>query len=454
VKEMKLTYGPPDDLKGNYYDRFTINTAEEFDVLKQSYLKYMDQINLFEGRDLSAGKKLTAADYYKMFFDQTESFSAIAKYQAKPWPPEVKPNNTRELQFVDARMKKNVAPEDVDRFQKHLLENDPNRPSPPLYLYKTAERPILFWRTAEINATRLTDYDKIVNDLKTLEDLRKTRARLATLEKDLKTEKDKRTIDKLKSEEAELKKKEEELKRNEASLTKAEPDLKEILRRVTDGWKFERARKEEALPAAQKVAALLINNLNNPAVIREQAARLKRDVIVLANLSQMQREIVGNNALDYFPPSLPKDKIVYPRDDMMQQVLSLFDLKKPIESGNKELDEINKELYRIAKEKQRDKDKFAQILADKPRSVFYVAVVTSAPRADPFGFEGAMMGAPYDRLPLPRDYFVDRAQEQEAKSYRAEFIGLSFNPVRGLADVHNYKLVDPEGRKGFDDRGD
>jgi hypothetical protein len=452
VKEMKLTYGPPDNLKGNYYDQFTINGAAEFDVLKQSYLKYMDQINLFEGRDLTPGKKLKAADYYKVFFDQTESFAASAKYQAKPWPPEVKPNNTRELQFVDARMKRNVAPEDLVRFEKHLLENDPNRASPPLYLYKTAERPILFWRTAEINAIRLTDYDKIVNDLKTLEDVRKTRARLATVEKDLKTAKDKQAIDKLKNEEAELKKREEELKRNEASLTKAEPELKEILSRVTDGWKFERARKEEALPAAQKIAALLINNLNNTAVITEQAGKLKKDVIVLANLSQMQRETVGNNAIDYFPPSLPKDKIVYPRDDMVQQVLSLFDLKKPIETGNKDLDEINKDLYQVAKQKQRDKDKFAQILADKPRSIYYVAVVTSAPKAEPLPFLMAMAGASYpelrqDRLPFPRDYFVDRTQEQEAKLYRAEFI-------RGLGEAHNFKIVDPEGRKGFDDRGD
>jgi hypothetical protein len=431
VKEMKLTYGPPDELKGNYYDRFTINKAEEFDVLKQSYLKYIDQINLFEGRDLT-GRKLTPADYYKMFFDQTEPFSASAKYQAMPWPPEVKPNNTRDLQFVDARMKKDISPEDLRRFEKHLLENDPNRQSPPLHLYKTAERPILFWRTAEITATRLADYGKIVNDLA------KTRAKLTAIEKDLKQEKDKQAIDKLKNEEVELKKK--------------EGDLKDILKRVTDGWKFERARKEEALPEAQKIAELLINNLNNSAVITEQAGKLKRDVIVLANLSQMQRETTGNNAIDYFPPSLPKDKIVYPRDDMMQQVLSLFDLKKPIETGNKDLDEVNKALFEAAKQKQRDKDKFVQILADKPRSIFYVAAVTSAPRAEQQPFLMAMAGASYPELrqgglPYPRDYFVDRAQEQEAKLYRAEFI-------RGLGEVHNFKIVDSEGRKGFDDRSD
>jgi hypothetical protein len=447
VKEMKLTYGPPDADKEKYYDRFTISAAPEFEKLKESYLKYVDEINLFEGRDLTPKRMLKPTDFYKMFFDPTEAFSASAKYQAMPWPPEVKPNNSRDLNFVNPRLKNDIPSEDLTRFETHIKESDPNREAPPLQLYRTAELPILFWRTAEINATRPTDYNKIVNDLKTLEELRKTRARLADIEKALPKEKDKQTFDKLKFEEAELKEKERGLKRNAAELTRAEPDLKEILRRVTEGWKFERARNE-ALSAARNIAVHLINNGNNPAIVREKAANLNKEVIQLAKLTHMQREN-RSFAIDYAPPSLPKDKIVYPRDDMIPLVLSLFDLKKPIETGNKDLDEINKELYDLGtKQNLRDKDKFVQIIPDKPRSIFYVAVITSPPRAEPFYFRDVMAGAPFAFLGLnpmrsPRDYFVDRAQEQEAKLYRADFI-------RGLRKTHEFKEIDPEVRKAFE----
>ena len=48
---------------------------------------------------------------------------------------------------------------------------------------------------------------------------------------------------------------------------------------------------------------------------------------------------------DYAPFTLPKDTFVYPRDDMAKEILSLPDLKKPIEIGDPKLDEINKALF-------------------------------------------------------------------------------------------------------------
>jgi hypothetical protein len=445
VKEMKLTHGPQSEAKKDtYYNRFTIDGADEFETLKESYLKYMDQINLFEGRDVT-GRVLKATDYNKIFFDPTEPFSATAKYQAMPWPPEVKPNNARELQFVNARLKQNVPQEALMSFEKHIHENDPNRPAPALQLYKTAAKPILFWRTTEVNATRPNDYQKIVKDLK---DLQKIPAKLAAIDAKLKTEKDQKTI-------SELKTQQDKLKRDETFLKKLEPDWKLILQRVTDGWKFERARKDAALPTAQKIASILITKGNNQAAIQAEAAKLNKETILLSKLSPMHQERIADNAMDYFPPPLPKDKIKpndYPRENMMEQILGLYDLKKPIETGNKELDKANADLYQLTKDqKVPDKDRFVQILANKPRSIFYVAVVTSSPKADPLPFFLAMIGAPFpeirqDKLPVPRDHFIDRAQEQEAKLYRVEF-------MRGLGEAHNFKVIDSDARKAFDDRG-
>jgi hypothetical protein len=421
-----------------------VGNAKEFEALKESYLKYMDQINLFEGRDIT-GRALKATDFYKLFFDPTESFAATAKYQAMPWPPEVKPNNTRELQFANPRLMKDIPQEELNRFEKHIRDNNPNLPAPSLQLYKTAERPILFWRTAEINATRPTDYNKIVNELKHLSEIP---AKLASIDAKLKTEKNDKAI-------ADLKSKKDKLKRDEAFLKKSDADLKLILSRVTEGWKFNRARSDEALPTARKFASDLINSGNNPAVLQAEAAKVRNDPIVLLRLSQMHQERINDNAMDYFPPPLPIDKIKpadYPRENMMEQVLSLYDLQKPIEIGNKELDEANKELFeQVKKQKVPGKDRFVQIISNKPRSTFYVATITAAPKAESMQFLLAMFGAPFqglrqEKTPFPRDWFVDRAQEREAKIYRADYI-------RGLGEAHGFKVIDTEAKKTFDDQG-
>ena len=88
IKDMQLTFGPPADKRNKYYNRFDIGDAEEFKVLKESYLKYLDMINLFEGRDLSPEGVLKASDYPTMFFDATKSYSVGAStYRACPGRP-------------------------------------------------------------------------------------------------------------------------------------------------------------------------------------------------------------------------------------------------------------------------------------------------------------------------------------------------------------------------------
>src|SRR5205085_1198461 len=86
---------------------------------------------------------------------------------------------------------------------------------------------------------------------------------------------------------------------------------------------------------------------------------------------------------DYGPYPIPKDKFIYPRDDMSKQLLSLADLKKPIEIADpinpdpigKKLDEINKALFEVGKDNRR----IVQVLTNKPQSTFYVACVKSNP---------------------------------------------------------------------------
>ena len=96
IPELKLTYGPPEDKKGTYYDRYSVNDAKELAPLKEAFEKHVDIINFAEGRDVTPDKLLKPGDFYKMFFDPTELFSAATtKYHAMPWPPKVKTNASR-----------------------------------------------------------------------------------------------------------------------------------------------------------------------------------------------------------------------------------------------------------------------------------------------------------------------------------------------------------------------
>ncbi len=435
VPEHRLTYGPAADKKGTFYSRFTINDAPEFEILRNQFAKYTDRINMYEGRDVTPARVLKPADFWKMFFDGTESFAASSPHRAVPWPPEVRPDAARAWKMADRflvnRLK--ITEEDQRVLHQHLAQHDPNLKAPPLDLFPSADLPILFWRSAELPPNRPADFDKVARDLqKTTEELKKIAA-------DLQGAKD---IDKTNA-----------LKKKQAELTATEADLQEIVTRVTVGWKFEEARRTVALPQANSVAKKLISNTRNVQIAEEEARLLKKDIILLPRLSQMHPDKVyeipeGGKRVEYTLPPLPKDTVPYPREDMMKEVLSLFDMKNPITTGNKDLDDVNKELFDLVTKNDPDRkrpDSFVQILTNKPRSIYYVAWISAAPDARQEDFKETMLRATYKNMSL-RDLFAERAQDETAKMHRA-------NVLAWLQDSHKFTPPSDEARKQFDDRG-
>ncbi|MBI2807942.1 MAG: hypothetical protein HYX68_23405 [Planctomycetes bacterium] len=437
IPKYKLTAGPKTE-RQEYYTRFNIEGAKEFSVLQEAFEKYVDMINMFEGRDLTPERLLKKTDFQKMFFDGSESFAATSVYRAMSWPPEVRPNLARAGMLhgeLDPTLinRRNVDQKEQARFEAHLAQHGPNAQIPNFDLFKTADRPILFWRTAELPPNRPSDLAKVSADLKRFE------KRLAGFQKAMTTEKDAGKLD--------------ELRRQADDARKAAADLREMLARVTEGWQFEEARKIKALPKAKAIAIDLIKKGRNPDVIAQYA--LKSGKHVLANLSQMKPEEIATfgNAVrvDYSLPPLPKDTIVYPREDTMTQILKLYDMKAPLSLGNKDLDDVNKALFEmVSKDKTRNNpENFVQILANKPRSVFYVALISAPPRKDEAGFRETM-----ERVPFPqhlvgvglRNLFAERAQEQQARVYRSQVLV-------ALRKVHNVSFENEDQlRKDFDDR--
>src|SRR5205823_308518 len=123
------------------------------------------------------------------------------------------------------------------------------------------------------------------------------------------------------------------LEKEESELALKKRNLKDLQDRIVTGWKMQQARATKALPEAFSIAKKIIESNNDPEVIRKSAEALNKERITLPGVSEMHQKIVGaNNFFKWYYSEypLPKDKIVYPREDMVKQIVSLYDLKKEI----------------------------------------------------------------------------------------------------------------------------
>jgi hypothetical protein len=337
-----------------YYDRYTIPYAKELEPLRESFKKYYEQINLFEGR-AGTEKKLKEDDFARLFFDSNEPFSLAYRgksFDAQSWPPRV----TVKDQMAQMR--------------------DPKAPPRVINLFDDAEKPILFWKIED----RPAEYPK---------------------------------------------------------------DLASVRERVTNAWKVQKARGDKdkfALGKARQIAEnLQKGGADYLRVITEASGELKRDPIYLRNVAPLTPRDF-ETARDYEEYPLPKDKFAFPRDDMGKQVLSLVELKKPVESGNSTLDDINKKLFDLNKKLAKENvGKQVQILTNKPQTAFYVAVVTTTPAAAKIEFEFAYRRA----VGQPLDTLIMRGQQDLAKEYRQRL-------MTQLRDEMGYEVVSQSDAKSYD----
>ena len=482
LRDLKLTYGPPDGNDSAGYTKFTVQSAPELAPLRDAFSEYAGKINGYEARDVTPEKLLKPTDFHKMFFDSSETFSATALHRAMIWPPEVKRNSARMWKKIDPRLVQGIDQKEEDQLMRELLAQDGVKQAGLVdHLFITATKPMLFWRTTESAPVRYSDYDRQL-----VREYGKFNADLAVVLKDKEQEKSADALARLNERETDLKSK--------------LADLEEVAKRIVDGWKFERARTTEALPDARKLANDVLVKLKDA---HDDGARsqlllgLKRDVFNVAEkkTASKQREYFDFDGMslmhaesfqqfrDYSKYPMPKGKVEFPRDDMVDQALKLVDLKEPIkiqhkdadskskelDTLGKQLDEINKELFDEANKLNKDvfeKDKkvpnpatyHVQILTDKPRSTFFVAFITKAPidptwaKADPLAkkeyetlLQEAFLGARHNKQGGFRDLFIERAQQEHAKTMRADLVG-------NLQRVFNFDPPSAESRKNFDDR--
>lgn len=218
-------------------------------------------------------------------------------------------------------------------------------------------------------------------------------------------------------------------------------NFQEVRQEVEHAWKVNKAREELLLKHAKKVTAAVQTAAKNPdadlrAVLREQAQQERGEVLVLHHVAPLvefqERPLDG---LGYKPYELPRGNITYPRPDTAKDLVALRDLKEPLKTGNKALDALNKALF-----DSRGKGKTVQVLTNRPRTDYYVAVVLEAPKASEEQFFRSYAGAVGQGA--GRDLFVDVTQGEMARRYREQLMA----QMRDNARLE----VTAEGRKQFD----
>lgn len=201
---------------------------------------------------------------------------------------------------------------------------------------------------------------------------------------------------------------------------------------VERAWKTRKAR-ETALERAKQIAELFQKAADFD-VLKTEAQKLNAEPIKLDGLAPLVMKQSSPTAVQvYTPYTLPKDQaFVLPRDDFASSLVKLGDLKEPIETGNKEIDDVNKNLFRVSEENK----KVVQILTNKPRTMFYVAA--PLPRnTSTFDFFMA-----FERAPSGDNNLLQKAQEEFAVRLRRELI----TQLRG----RDFFIEEGEARKHFD----
>jgi hypothetical protein len=377
-----------------YYNKYDIDKAPELRAFRDAYEKYYQQIDWLEKRDVNPDRLLKDTDFNKLFFDN-ESFTSTGKYQVRPWPPDVQPNPLQVRTMPGAAPDMPAISRDMLLdVQRAMQQQEAGQPKR-FSLLDKAQKPILFWRADEKPA---------------------------------------------------------EIPQNLAAARE----------RVLQAWKVEKARDLKAIPTAKKIAEELLPASGDYTgeVLRKASALGGRATIDLTRVAPLVPKEVGEKfggRREYFSYQLPKDKVPQADPDMVADLLSLYDLKKPIEikwrrtdqgmpAFLKEVNDLNQVLFEKAK-KEKKKGVFVQMLTNLPENTYYVAVVRRPPTADARDFADAIQWAsesPFRAV----DHFVPRAQVLLAKEFHSELLKQIQQKV-GFTDN-----IDANKRAEFDKNAD
>lgn len=148
-------------------------------------------------------------------------------------------------------------------------------------------------------------------------------------------------------------------------------NLSEVKDKVAHAAKMLQARENKVLPYARKIAESLLAGNADYASVLKQDPKFGSNVITLDRIAPLYLDAQQGGA-SYEQYKLKRGLINYPREDMVAQILSLGNLQKPIKIDVPDIDRLNEDLFNEAKAKKVNP---VQVLTNKPRDTYYLAVV-------------------------------------------------------------------------------
>jgi len=215
---------------------------------------------------------------------------------------------------------------------------------------------------------------------------------------------------------------------------------------VEQQYRYDKARgkllEEVKKFAAEVKKAQHVSGKDLTVVMRELAREHGTDLVMLnkvASLVENPEKGEGQPAyVEYALPINVPNRVVFPRPDMVKNLLALHGLTAPLNFDIKELDELNKDLFwkdlSIS-----SKVGQVQILPNKSRGIYYIATVTDAKPPEKFSF---FAGGGFVKEGF-QSKFADQVQEDYAKELLQSFV----QQMRTSADID----ISKDAQKQFAD---
>jgi hypothetical protein len=155
-------------------------------------------------------------------------------------------------------------------------------------------------------------------------------------------------------------------------------------------------------------------------------------VMTLNNVAKLVENPYRTSAQEevstYEPYTLPRGRIPFPREDMVKDLLAMYQQTAPIKLGGlggedtKGLDDLNELLF-LPKLSDKEKQvvKQIQVLTNKPRSVYYIVALAQVKEPPPFYFWDEIL-AKSSSMGKAQNRFIDQAQEDFGKEFVVELI--------------------------------
>jgi hypothetical protein len=432
------------------HNRFDIDKAPALKEFVEIFSNptSLQHFNYMTGRT-KQDKALDQADFYRLFFDASEEYSAgsASNYVVKQWPPVVTIPGailpTKEHLDLEAR----------DPELREKVEDLRKKKETRFDMWLTAEQPVLFWKSAYepgFAPATYKDIEGVVRHawkfrtareekaLPAAEELAKSlekklssdwsEERKAILEKvlqqgiqtkniDLKPlAKDKKIedADKLSREElfAKLLKQEGAGVLEKAIIDHIAAEKKVNADDAEKEWKITLQGEEAHLLAEQKVEALkkLVSPMGSePIFLNDLAAWKIKD-------EEVQ---FGGQVRIYEDYKLSKDIIPYARKDTVEQLLTMGFRKAPLHiEGEDKLTRATKKSYDNVK--ARPNLPPIQLLTNQPRSHYYVAIVLEVDRPNLADFSRAYKFSSATQQGS-MDSFVNHVYLDAARTFRVQF---------------------------------